>query len=259
MTSKHHPLATPVLKLDEVDSTNAECLRRAAAGERGPLWITAERQTAGRGRAGRSWTQVGGNLAASLLFVPAAKLATLHQLSLLTGVAAHDAIEQTCGAIAGLRLKWPNDILIGRSKTGGILVETTTWGGTPVAVIGVGINIAAVPALEGRRVGRLADHSAAEPAVLLSALDASMLRWLDAWRGGDGFGQVRAAWLARAGAPGEPLSVNVGAARVEGIFDGIDDGGALLLRDGDGMLRRLTYGDVSLAGGAGASCERTEP
>ena len=173
----------------------------------------------------------------------------------------HDAIEHDLRRqLPGLRLKWPNDILIGGAKTGGILVETTTWGGTPVAVIGVGINIAAAPALEGRRVGRLAD--AFRGRARGRCCRRSTRRCCDGSTPGaaaTASAQVRAAWLARAGAPGEPLSVNVGAARVEGIFDGIDDGGALLLRDGDGMLRRLTYGDVSLAGGAGASCERTEP
>lgn len=251
-----HARAFPslIVKLDEVDSTNAECLRRASAGERGPLWIAADRQNAGRGRSGRAWTQAGGNLAASFLFTPDCPLSALHQLSLLTGVAAHEAIDTACaGAVPGLRLKWPNDILIGRAKAGGILVETTTWSGTAVAVAGIGINIAHAPDIEGRSVARLADHAAGATADgLLAALDASMHRWLGVWQGGTGFGAIRNAWLARTGPAGEPLAVNAGLERIEGTFDGIDDGGALLLRDANGKLRRLTYGDVCLAGAAGS-------
>jgi BirA family biotin operon repressor/biotin-[acetyl-CoA-carboxylase] ligase len=251
-----HARAFPslIVNLDEVDSTNAECMRRASAGERGPLWISADRQTTGRGRSGRAWTQAGGNLATSLLFTPDCPIGNLHQLSLLTGVAAHEAIGTVTGdAIAGLRLKWPNDILIGHAKAGGILVETTTWAGSTVAIAGIGINIAEAPAIDGRAVARLADHkSDLTPEIMVAALDAAVHRWLGIWQGGIGFGEVRAAWLARTGPIGEPLAVNAGAERIEGTFHGIDDGGALLLRDAAGRRRRLTYGDVCLAGAAAA-------
>jgi len=253
MTVHERAFDTPVLKLDEVDSTNAECLRRAQNGERGPLWIVACRQTAGRGRSGRSWSQAAGNLAASLLFVPDGPLEVLHQLALLSGVAVHEAIERAAGgAVPALRLKWPNDILVGHAKAGGILVESTTWRGATVAVAGIGLNIAQAPAIRGRAVARLGDHADGLTSEgMLAALDASMQRWLGVWQGGTGFGQIRNAWLARAGSSGEHLAVNAGADRIEGIFHGIDDGGALLLRLADGSLRRLTYGDVSLAGAAG--------
>lgn len=250
---------TPVLRLDEVDSTNAEGLRRAAAGERGPLWITADRQTAGRGRSGRNWTQAPGNLAASFVFSPQCELGALHQLSLLAGVAVFDAIGKACGAtLAGLRLKWPNDILLGRAKTGGILVETSSWRGTTVAVIGIGVNVASAPAIADRTVGALSERQAhASAPALLAALDETLLAWLATWDQARNFDALRTAWLGRAGAIGEPITVNLGATRIDGHFHGIDAGGALLLRDADGMVRRLTYGDVTLADAAGRSCERT--
>ena len=253
MTVHGRAFDTPVLKLDEIDSTNAECLRRAQSGERGPLWIVAERQTAGRGRSGRSWSQAGGNFAASFLFVPDGPLGALHQLALLCGVAVHEAIDRAAGgAVPTLRLKWPNDILVGHAKAGGILVEAATWRGTTVAVAGIGLNIVHAPAIGGRTVARLGDYAGGLTSeAMLAALDAAMHRWLGVWQGGAGFGQIRNAWLARTGAAGEHLSVNAGAERIEGTFHGIDDGGALLLRLADGSLRRLTYGDVSLAGAAG--------
>jgi BirA family transcriptional regulator, biotin operon repressor / biotin---[acetyl-CoA-carboxylase] ligase len=247
------------LHLDTVDSTNAEGLRLAGAGERGPLWITATRQTAGRGRSGRSWSAPEGNLAASFVIAPVCRLDDLHQLALLAGVAVYDAIVQAAEHdIPGLRLKWPNDILIGRGKAGGILVETTVLGQCAVAVIGVGLNIVAAPTLEGRVVARLVDHAKGlTSAVLLNALDRAMARWLDAWDSGAGFASVRSAWLTRAGELGESLAVNAGLERIEGEFHGIDASGALLLRDADGMMRRLTYGDVSLTGLTSNPHERT--
>ncbi len=248
-TSNDRPAQSTVLHLDEIDSTNAEAMRRAGAGERGPLWIVADRQTAARGRSGRSWASPEGNLATSFLFEPVCRADDLHQLALLTGVAVCEAVQQTAGrTIPGLRLKWPNDLLIGSAKTGGILIETTTWGPRTVAVIGIGLNIAAAPEIDGRSVTRL---GALVPAltrdVMLAALRSQMQHWLGLWRSGAGFPAIRSAWQERAGAAGEGLGIHAGAERIDGTYLGIDETGALLLRDGSGMVRRLTYGDVTLA------------
>ncbi|MEQ1652716.1 MAG: biotin--[acetyl-CoA-carboxylase] ligase, partial [Hyphomicrobium sp.] len=86
------PVAYTLVELSEVDSTNNEAMRRAAQGERGPIWILAGLQTAGRGRSGRSWTSTRGNLALSLLFEPGCEPRDLPQLSLLVGVAVHEAV-----------------------------------------------------------------------------------------------------------------------------------------------------------------------
>jgi BirA family transcriptional regulator, biotin operon repressor / biotin---[acetyl-CoA-carboxylase] ligase len=114
------------LVLDQVGSTNREALALAACGETGPLWIMARRQTAGRGRGSRQWASVPGNLHASLLTELACTPAVTPQLALLAGVATLDAIREAApGGPAELRLKWPNDVLIGGAKCAGILVETT--------------------------------------------------------------------------------------------------------------------------------------
>jgi BirA family biotin operon repressor/biotin-[acetyl-CoA-carboxylase] ligase len=115
------------LILDSVGSTNREALALAEAGETGPLWIVARRQTAGRGRADRRWVSVPGNLHASLLIRLDCPPPTMPQLSLVAGIAVVDAIRHaTGGGPAGLRLKWPNDVLIGQAKCAGILVETSS-------------------------------------------------------------------------------------------------------------------------------------
>jgi BirA family biotin operon repressor/biotin-[acetyl-CoA-carboxylase] ligase len=238
--------------LDEVGSTNSEAFARAGAGESGPLWIAARRQTRGRGRSGRGWTSPAGNLYASLLQRLACPPAVVHQLSLVAGVALIDAIGQAAGEgkLPGLRLKWPNDVLVDDAKCAGILAESQIVGrdGEVTAVIGVGVNLVSHPADLPHATTDLAYHGVhATPLRMLDALAPGMQRWIEIWDGGRGLAAVRAAWLARAGAVGESLSVNTGSERIAGTFIDLDADGALLMQDGQGAQRRVTFGDVALA------------
>lgn len=246
---KHVPHPFRSVVLDEVGSTNREALARAEAGEAGPLWIVARRQTAGRGRSGRSWSSEPGNLYASLLVQLPCPPAAVPQLSLLAGVAVADAIGEAAGGrFEGLRLKWPNDVLIGRAKCAGILAESLAGQDSVTAAIGIGINTARHPTGLGREATSLAAHGVeATPDAMLVRLDAAMQRWIEAWQCGAGFARVRAAWLERAGPPGEPCTVHAGGERLEGTFAGLDGEGALLLRNGSGSERTVTFGDVILA------------
>jgi BirA family biotin operon repressor/biotin-[acetyl-CoA-carboxylase] ligase len=235
--------------LDAAGSTNREAFERAKAGELGPLWVVARRQTEGRGRNGRPWASELGNLYASLL-LRLARAGNVQQLALLAGVAVREAIlDAAQGApIAGLRLKWPNDVLIDGGKCAGILCESQSSAGRArVVVIGIGINLRSHPSGIGRAATDLAAHGLLlTPAVMLTSLDDAMARWLAAWDGGAGFQRVRAAWLAGAGNAGESLTVNTGAEEIAGTFVDLDRGGALVLRDGRGVMRTLTFGDVTL-------------
>jgi BirA family biotin operon repressor/biotin-[acetyl-CoA-carboxylase] ligase len=238
--------------LDEAGSTNTEAFQRAAAGEPGPLWIMARRQTQGRGRSGRHWASAPGNLHASLLQRLACPQAVVHQLSLLAGVAVVESIIAAAGStrLAGLRLKWPNDVLIGAAKCAGILPESHSGGRAPevVVVIGIGINLASHPPGLGRAATDLAAHGAAvTPEAMLAILAPAVQRWLTIWDCGRGFAAVRAAWLAHGGAVGESLTVDTGRDRIAGTFLDLDAGGALLMRDAQGLERKLTFGDVTLA------------
>ncbi len=237
--------------LDEIDSTNSEAMRRTLAGETGPLWLRANMQTQGRGRSGRSWLSPRGNLHASLLFAPRCTPATVHQLSLLAGIAVHDAIGSSGAVSLGLRLKWPNDVLIGGAKVGGILAESIVGqGGTPLAILGIGINLAFSPAQSGQAATHLSARGIdLEPEAALDVLDACICRWLAVWDRGNGFAAIRTAWLERAGPEGENLAINAGSGRVEGRFAGLDADGSLLLRDGEGRALRFTFGDVTVVSG----------
>src|SRR5262249_23629392 len=123
--------------------TNAEALAHAAAGERGPLFIVAERQTAGRGRRGRAWASEVGNLYATLLVVDPAPPVASPQVCFVAALALHDAVLDACAGLAParLKLKWPNDLLLDQAKVAGILVEGMTLAGGEIAVaIGTGVN-----------------------------------------------------------------------------------------------------------------------
>jgi BirA family biotin operon repressor/biotin-[acetyl-CoA-carboxylase] ligase len=243
----------PIVVLDEVGSTNTEAFARARAGEKGPLWIMARRQTAGRGRAGRTWVSEPGNLYASLLQTFACKRSVVHQLSLLAGVAVIDALRAAASpaTLDRLRLKWPNDVLIGEAKLAGVLPESLA-GGEDLAVtaaIGIGINLNHHPEGLDRTATHLAAHGAAvAPEVMLGFLAEAMARWIGIWNEGANFAVVRSGWLERAGPTGERLSVHTGERRLEGTFLGLDLDGALRLREDAGVERRLTFGDVALLG-----------
>src|SRR5690606_17489347 len=115
--------AAPVLILDDIDSTNAEARRRAEAGETGPLWIAARRQTSGRGRRGREWSSETGNLAATLLVLTRKSPAEAAQITFVAALAVADLLDAFTPA--GLvTIKWPNDVMLDGRKASGILVES---------------------------------------------------------------------------------------------------------------------------------------
>lgn len=239
----------PVIHLPETDSTNAEAMRQALAGAATPLWIRADRQTRGRGRSGRPWqSDHTGNLYASLLLGLNCRPETAAQLALVTGVAVIDAIRSlnADNNMCNLRLKWPNDILIGNAKAGGILIESTRHRGILTAVIGIGLNLMGSPSDTGRAVTSLNMHNIhADPQLMLSHLQQHMDRWLGIWQEGAGFGASRQAWTARATPVGTELTVNAGVGLVSGTFQGLDDDGALLLQTSSGR-QRFSFGDVTL-------------
>lgn len=230
---------------DTIGSTNAEGLRLGREGERAPLWVTAKRQTAGRGRRGRSWVSEPGNLYASLLLSDPAPPQHLPELSFVAALALHDAVT---GRIPGLAsrvaLKWPNDLLIDRNKFAGILVE----GEGASVVIGIGVNCVHHPAGTDFPATDLATAGVrTTPESLFAPLTAAMAARLAQWQRGANFSAVRTDWLARAGGLGKPVRVKTSDGEVVGAFEGIDDAGRLVLRSADGTMQALAAGDVMVA------------
>jgi BirA family biotin operon repressor/biotin-[acetyl-CoA-carboxylase] ligase len=232
---------TPVVFLDSVDSTNAEALRRARTGERGPLWIVAGQQTAGRGRRGRSWMSPPGNLHASLLLTDPAPAAAAPQLAFVAGLAVHDAAAALAPGL-GLALKWPNDMLCCGAKIAGILIEGE---GEPVTVaIGVGVNCRHHPAAEFPATDFAEQGIALDAAMLLQALCRVMAAHLRQWDRGAGFAAIRTGWLARAVGIGHAIRVRLAERETSGHFETIDEAGRLVLRLGDGRHETIAAGEV---------------
>jgi BirA family biotin operon repressor/biotin-[acetyl-CoA-carboxylase] ligase len=247
-TAPKLPQGYRLLKMETVDSTNAEAKRRAEVGEPGPLWIWSARQSQGRGRGGREWVSHHGNLFASLLIRLNVPLQVASQLSLVAGVAAHDTIAKLVSyeGRSELLLKWPNDILLAGEKIAGMLLENvgSATGDRSVVVMGTGINLASYPEnIEQPAVSLSAYGMSVAPAVALEALAKHTHDWLARWGEGYGFPSIRRAWLDRAGPTGRPLTVRLNGEEIEGTYAGLDSDGALKLKTADGE-RRITAGDV---------------
>jgi BirA family biotin operon repressor/biotin-[acetyl-CoA-carboxylase] ligase len=235
-----------LLVLDSIGSTNAEGLARARAGERGPLWITAKRQTAGRGRRGRTWVSEPGNLYASLLLTDPSPPQHSAELSFVAGLALYDAIAgRIPGLSARLGLKWPNDLLIDRMKVAGILVE----GEGPAVVVGIGVNCVQHPTGTEFPATDLATAGVrTTPESVFAPLSAAMVARLAQWSRGTGFAPIRTDWLARAAGLGKTINVALDDMNLSGQFETIDDTGRLMLRTADGKLHPVAAGDVVGAG-----------
>lgn len=235
--------------LEQTDSTNAEAIRRLKQGEPGNLWIRATRQSAGRGRSGRHWVSPEGNLYASLLLRPACTLETALHLAFLAGIALYETAAG-CGGrglIGSLTLKWPNDLLLDGKKAGGILLESRkdSSAAGPAVVIGSGLNLASHPGETTIPATHLSAHGAAvasDDAFYMLAQRTA--HWLDIWADGQGWSDVRKAWIEHSFSPGTAISVTQGDRLREGYYAGIDEAGALLLDTGSEGLIRITAGDV---------------
>jgi BirA family biotin operon repressor/biotin-[acetyl-CoA-carboxylase] ligase len=236
-----------LVSLDTVASTNAEALARARAGERGPLWLTARRQTAGRGRRGRRWASEPGNLHASLLLSDPAPPPRAAELSLVAALALHDALVERAPMLGPrLQVKWPNDIVCDGAKLAGILVEGEGLPGRPLTVVvGIGVNCAHYPADTPYPATSLAAAGAlVAPESLAQALVGTMARRLAQWDRGSGFAATRAAWLRRAAGIGAPARVRLPERELEGVIETLDPSGRLVLRLADGSAELIAAGEM---------------
>jgi BirA family biotin operon repressor/biotin-[acetyl-CoA-carboxylase] ligase len=250
MTTEPHATAAGVRVIahEVLGSTNAEALKLAREGERGPFWVTAERQTAGRGRRGRTWISNAGNLYATLLLPDPAPVRHWPQLSFVAALAAHDAIVDLAAQLKPkLAIKWPNDLLLGGRKFAGILIEGDT-SKVPAVAVGIGINCASHPANTDHPATDLATAGVAtSPTAVFRAIAARMPGRLGQWDRGQGFAAIRSDWLALAAGIGHEVCVRLADHDVWGRFEGIDEAGGLLLRLPDGTMKTVAAGDVVAA------------
>ncbi|MDO9077245.1 MAG: biotin--[acetyl-CoA-carboxylase] ligase [Brevundimonas sp.] len=241
--------AAPILLLDQTDSTNADARRRADAGETGPLWIVARRQTEGRGRRGRQWESQDGNLFSTLLQLTRKSPAEAAQVTFVAALAIADLLDAYAPPSL-VTIKWPNDVMLAGQKASGVLVESGAHesGGLWLAV-GIGVNLAHAPEGTERPATALAHHLRGEvtapptveaaAATLAGAFDVWMTRWETL-----GFEPILDAWRARTAGLDGPAVARLGRETVEGVAEGVAPDGALKLRLADGSLRLISAGDV---------------
>lgn len=241
--------AASILLLDHTDSTNADARRRAEAGERGPLWIVARRQSEGRGRRGRTWNSDAGNLFTTLLTTTDKPPAEAAQITFIAALAVADLLDGWAPTSL-VTIKWPNDVMLAGDKAAGVLVESGghSAGGLWLAV-GIGVNLAHAPAGTDRRATALAHHLsgdvAAPPTIetaaarLAEAFEVWMRRWETL-----GFQPVLDAWRARTPGLDGPAVARLGRETIEGVAEGVAPDGSLRLRLADGSLRMISAGDV---------------
>lgn len=243
---KHLPGDWRLVEFAEIDSTNAEVLRRAESGEPEGLAVRADLQSSGRGRRGRAWASPEGNLYLSVLINAPIREAGLSGFAV--ALALVEAIEAQSGKnLLALRCKWPNDLLYDGKKVAGLLLE-----GVPSreqVVAGMGVNLQPTGVADAMYpVGSLADFDL-NPKTLASGVCSALASWLETWRT-LGFAPIRRAWLERANGIGEPIVVKLPRDTYEGTFEGLADDGALLLDQGSAGMKTISAGDVFFGAGA---------
>ena len=237
----------PVLIHHSLDSTNAEALRAIDRGAAAPFVVTAERQTAGRGRRGRKWVSpFAENIYYSLVLRMDGGMRQLEGLSLVVGLAVLSALRGVGITDAGL--KWPNDVLVGNKKIAGILLELV---GDPAdvchVVLGIGINVNMRLASEVDQAwtsvylesGHLVNRNA-----LIARLNDSLLEYLKR-HATEGFSAIQAQWEQNHLWQGREVSLIAGVHQVDGTVLGIDQQGALRMRV-NGEVKVYSGGELSL-------------
>ena len=237
----------------EVDSTQRVAAELARDGAGQGTVVIAERQSAGRGRLGRSWHSPAGlNLYMTVILRPRMPLAEVPQLSLVAGVAVAEALETIAPGL--ISLKWPNDIWLCERKAGGIIAEAVTdpTGSLSCVLLGIGINLNlssdhVPPELLGKAtsvfIATGQECNRVQFAGALFNLLDSRFRVADT----GGFPAVRQAYERYFALKGRRVTVIDGSSRTTGVVHGVSSDGALLLETGSGLTRILT-GDVSLEG-----------
>jgi len=233
----------------QIDSTSSELMRRAAHSAGDLLVCCAEMQSAGRGRRGRSWrSPLGGNLYFSLLKRFDHGMGALTGLSLAVGTAVIAAL-QDC-SVEGAGLKWPNDVLVRGRKLAGVLIELGgEFLGPCHAVIGIGINLRLPEQLAAAIDQPVIDLAALTGATpprnrLAGRLLARLIESLDRFAQ-HGFAAFRDDYARHDLLAGKPVLLRDGGGTHDGVADGVDERGALRVRQG-GRVRLYDSAEVSV-------------
>ncbi|TDI61500.1 MAG: biotin--[acetyl-CoA-carboxylase] ligase [Alphaproteobacteria bacterium] len=252
------PSGYRVFSHEIIDSTNEEAKRLAMAGDPGKCIVWAVEQTAGRGRRGRQWVSKPGNLFASILIRPQARLADASQLSFAAALAVKHTLEVLSQQAIGFALKWPNDVLVDGAKISGILLEGSSkparhggYAQTDYLIIGIGINLQHHPEDTPYPATDMiaATGISLKPEDVVAQLTVSFDEIYQSWVT-NGFNALRQQWLKAAYRLGEPIEVQQNDNRIKGIMRDLDATGALRIEVEDGNEVVIHAGDVFFPAGA---------
>lgn len=231
-------MAWVLYRYDSVTSTQDVLKSHLAAHPNGEVCVQAAEQTQGRGRHGRSWEGASGNLMFSFAMRFGSDVARIGEISMLCGL----AVARVLVAIFpdSIMLKWPNDVLANGRKICGLLLEKEG----DFIVIGVGVNITHSPYEQGIALNDIAAGEYSADDVREAVLE--QFENLYALWQAQGFKHIREQWLEMSCKRGAKVTVKMPDGLVEGAFETIDEGGALVITDTSGALRKISSGDVFL-------------
>jgi BirA family transcriptional regulator, biotin operon repressor / biotin---[acetyl-CoA-carboxylase] ligase len=243
------------LVLDEVDSTNDECVRQLAAGRAAPFAVFAQRQTRGRGRFGRAWhSEANGNLYSSFAFRPLISPERMQTFTLWMGVTICELVSRFVPVKPGI--KWPNDIVFDGRKAGGMLTEARVDADQiRDLVFGLGLNVnspaSGWPSDLARRAVSLSELAGAPVDLnhLTAALIGRVLLAYERFIEGEHVDQFAELWNKYDVLRGREIALAEGGRRRRGKVLGVDDVGSLLLRDDHGRTRGFRAGEVTIEKG----------
>ncbi|WP_182417237.1 biotin--[acetyl-CoA-carboxylase] ligase [Bartonella sp. HY038] len=235
-----------------LDSTNQLATEFAKNGDQGKLWIVADEQLAGRGRRGRQWVSPKGNFFVSLLLVDDFAPHNAATLGFVTGVSLIEALEQHKRSIGfgifnePVKLKWPNDLLVGDAKLSGILLELVTLPNQNHAIIiGIGGNIVSSP--DNMPYPTAALHNIGyniDAAQWFESLSDTWATNYKLWDKGKNLSAIRDKWLQHAANLGGRVNIMVNGELITGVFETIDENCQLVIYQDNGVRKTISAGEV---------------
>jgi BirA family transcriptional regulator, biotin operon repressor / biotin---[acetyl-CoA-carboxylase] ligase len=228
-----------------VGSTNDKARDLCNDGVDAPFWVIADKQENGRGRRGKTWLSLDGNLMTSFVM----RLDNISKLSpLFSFVIAISLFKALKDYIPNseIKLKWPNDVFINGKKISGILLESWIEGKTAFVIIGIGVNLNAAPQIDGRETTSIINENQAvkiTPIQLLKSLDVYFQKDLETYLT-QGFQPILNFWNDNAYGIGKKIIVKNFDNQIEGTFEAISNNGELILRDINNRSYYIQAGDV---------------
>ena len=232
----NYRLNSDIIKYKEIDSTNNEAIRLLDKKKSFPYWILAEKQTAGKGRKNRYWDSLIGNFMGTYVIEINIERKFLPNLAFVTALAIYDTILKFISSNNGkmVQLKWPNDLILNKSKCGGVLIENISSKNenNHIIAIGIGVNLIKSPLKTTFPSCNIFEETniKIDPEEFLFELDKNIIKKINFWNNGLNYEAILEQWIEKAFLLNKKISVTLPNGKKEkGIFSSIDKEGGLIL------------------------------